>query len=57
MDNSLRLIPYRLTRFPYGRQIVRDPPIGLPVDDDEGQDRREEEVKPSHGRQCPQGAE
>ena len=48
---------YRLIRFPNGRQVVCDPPVDLPVEHDERQDRREEEVKAGHGRKSPQDAE
>ena len=48
---------YRLIRFPNGRQVVCDPPVELPVEHDEWQDRREEEVEAGHGGKSPQKAE
>ena len=51
------LCAHRLVWFPNGREVVCDPPVDLPVDYDEGQDRREEEIKSSQGRERPQDAE
>ena len=48
---------YRLVRFPNDRQVVSDSPVNLPVEYDEGQDWREEEVKASNSRESPQDAE